>query len=118
MNAFVAALTGAGLVLAPAVATAHSLLLDASPAADAVLSAPPTDITLRFNNRVEKRLSTIRLVDVRGETQRVEVRADGPADRLDASAPALGPGRWRLEWRVLSTDGHVVTGRYSFQIAP
>jgi len=118
LNVLVAALAGAGLALAPAVVAAHSLLLEASPAADEVLPAPPTEITLRFNNRVEKQLSTIRLVDMRGETRRVAVRADGPADRLNAGAPALGPGQWRLEWRVLSTDGHVVTGRYSFRIAP
>ena len=118
MNPLLAALLGAVVAMAPATATAHSLLLEASPAVDALLSGPPTQIALRFNNRVEKRLCTILLVDARGETLRAEVQADGPADRLNAAAPALGPGTWRLEWRVLSTDGHVVTGRYSFRIAP
>jgi methionine-rich copper-binding protein CopC len=118
LKACLAALLGAVLAATPTIVAAHSLLLEASPAADAVLPAPPTEIALRFNNRVEKRLSTILLADGRGETRRVEIRADGPADRLNASAPALGPGAWRLEWRVLSTDGHVVTGRYSFRIAP
>ncbi len=75
-------------------------------------------MVLRFNNRVEKRLCTILLVDGHGEARRAEIRADGPADRLNAAAPALGAGTWRLEWRVLSTDGHVVTGRYSFRVAP
>jgi copper resistance protein C len=118
LNLLLAALLGAVLAVAPATVTAHSLLLEASPAADALLSGPPTEIALRFNNRVEKRLCTILLVDARGESLRAEVRIDGPADRLNAPAPALGPGTWRLEWRVLSTDGHVVTGRYSFRIAP
>lgn len=105
------------VAMAPVVATAHSLLLEASPAVDAVLPASPTEIALRFNNRVEKRLCTVRLVDAHGESRRVDLRADGPADRLNAIAPGLGPGTWRLEWRVLSTDGHVVTGRYSFRVA-
>ena len=37
---------------------------------------------------------------------------------LDAVAPvpAVKPGRYRVEWQVLSTDGHVVTGRYSFTV--
>jgi methionine-rich copper-binding protein CopC len=32
--------------------------------------------------------------------------------------PPLAPGRWRVQWQVLSTDGHVVSGRYEFQLAP
>jgi len=118
LNARRAVLLGALLALVPATVAAHSLLLEATPAADALLSGPPTEIALRFNNRVEKRLCTILLVDTRGERLRAEVRADGPADRVNAVAPALGPGTWRLEWRVLSTDGHVVTGRFSFRVAP
>jgi len=118
LNALLAVLLGAVLAVAPATVAAHSLLLEASPPADALLPEPPTEIALRFNNRVEKRLCTILLVDGHGEARRAEIRADGPADRLNAAAPALGAGTWWLEWRVLSTDGHVVTGRYSFRVAP
>ena len=96
----------------------HSLLLDSSPAADALLAAAPSEISLRFNNRIEKKLSTIRLVDEGGAVQAVTVRvADGPADRLTGAAPSIGPGTWRVEWRVLSTDGHIVSGRFSFRVA-
>lgn len=103
------------LALAPGV-RAHSLLLESAPAADAQLAASPTEISLRFNNRIEKKLSMIRLVDERGDARPVTVRADGPADRLTATVPSLDPGAWRVEWRVLSTDGHVVSGRFSFRV--
>ena len=43
---------------------------------------------------------------------------DGTSDRLTGPMPPLGPGRWRVEWQVLSTDGHVVSGRFDFNIAP
>ena len=46
----------------------------------------------------------------------VTLLADGPADRLTATVPSLDPGAWRVEWRVLSTDGHVVSGRFSFRV--
>ena len=95
-----------------------ALLLEASPLSGAVLAAPLAEIDLRFNNRIEKRLSSIRLVDAHGKARRIEVRSDGPADRLSAAAPPLAPGPWRLEWQVLSTDGHVVKGSYSFRVAP
>jgi copper resistance protein C len=100
-------------------ATAHSLLLESSPAAGATLSAAPPQISLRFNNRIEKNLSSIRVLDERGAPQPVTMLAgEGAADRLIATVSALTPGAWRVEWQVLSTDGHIVSGRFSFRVAP
>ena len=64
-----------------------------------------------------------RVLDVSGEPAGdaaalpLTMLADGPADRLTATVPSLDPGGWRVEWRVLSTDGHVVSGRFSFRVA-
>ncbi len=97
---------------------AHSLLLESAPAAGSTVAAPGR-LTLRFNNRIEKALSRLRLVNERGEAQTLAVPvADGPADRLTAALPALAPGAYRVEWQVLSTDGHIVRGRLSFRVAP
>lgn len=107
----------AAMTVAPA--AAHSLLLESSPAASATLTRPPTTVALRFNNRIEKALSRVRLVDARGVAQPLVVATDSePADRLTAALPPLGPGPWRVEWQVLSTDGHVVSGRFEFRLAP
>jgi copper resistance protein C len=113
-------LLGAGLVLATAgLAGAHSLLLESVPAAGATLTTAPRELMLRFNNRIEKSLSRIRLVGGDGVDRPLAVAVDGgAADRLTAAVPALAPGRWRVEWQVLSTDGHVVYGRFEFQLTP
>jgi methionine-rich copper-binding protein CopC len=114
----IAATVALGL-LTPARAPAHSLLLESSPAANATLTEAPAQISLRFNNRIEKTLSTIRVLDERGAARPVTMRpADGAADRLIAAVPALAPGAWRVEWQVLSTDGHIVSGSFSFRVAP
>jgi methionine-rich copper-binding protein CopC len=97
---------------------AHSLLLESSPAAEATLAAAPVQLTLRFNNRIEKRLSRITLRDERGTPQALTIAAaDGGADRLAAAVPPLAPGAYRVEWHVLSTDGHVVSGSFGFRLA-
>jgi methionine-rich copper-binding protein CopC len=113
-------LLAAGFLLALAgPATAHSLLLESEPAAGATLTAAPRELMLRFNNRIEKSLSRVRVLDERGVAQMLVVTVDGgPADRLTAGMPPLGPGRWRVEWQVLSKDGHVVAGRFEFRLAP
>jgi methionine-rich copper-binding protein CopC len=110
----------AALVLRLTASTeAHSLLLESSPAAGATLSEGPPHIALRFNNRIEKKLSTIRVLDERGASRPVTVLvSDGAADWLRAAVPALTPGAWRVEWQVLSTDGHIVSGNFSFRVAP
>lgn len=106
-------------LLAPAGGAAHSLLLESSPAAGATLSEAPPRVSLRFNNRIEKSLSTIRVLDEHGAPRPVTMLAgEGAADRLTAAVSALAPGAWRVEWQVLSTDGHIVSGRFSFRVAP
>ena len=112
------ALTAGAFLLAVATAaSAHSLLLESFPAAGADLARPPERVALRFNNRIERRLSRIRLVDHRGEAWALAVaQADGAPDALTAPVPPLGPGTYRVEWRVLSTDGHVVNGRFGFRV--
>jgi copper resistance protein C len=113
-------LAAAALVLLLTANTeAHSLLLESSPAAGATLSEGPSKISLRFNNRIEKKLSTIRVLDERGAPRPVTMLvSDGTADRLAATVSALTPGAWRVEWQVLSTDGHIVSGAFSFRVAP
>ena len=97
---------------------AHSLLIESVPAASATLAAPPPELRLRFNNRIEKKLSKVRLLGEGGARLEVPVAVTGRADTLTGSFPALAPGAWRLEWQVLSTDGHVVTGAFSFRVGP
>jgi copper resistance protein C len=75
-------------------------------------------MVLRFNNRIEKKLSRIRLVGAGGEKLDLAVAVTGRADTLKAGVPVLRPGPWRVEWQVLSTDGHVVSGVFSFRLAP
>jgi methionine-rich copper-binding protein CopC len=104
------------LVLTAALSDAHSLLLESSPKADSVVAPAPAELRLRFNNRIEKRLSRIRLVSDRGEVRDVVLQPDGAADWLTGPLPPVTAGRYRVEWQVLSTDGHVVSGRFTFTV--
>ncbi|HSF06611.1 MAG TPA: copper resistance CopC family protein, partial [Methylomirabilota bacterium] len=114
MTPAVALLVGALMLALPGPTAAHSLLLESSPAAGAVTTGSPAAITLVFNNRVEKRLCRLRLIDGQARARPLTISADGPADRLEARAPALSPGPWQVEWVVMSADGHVVSGTFAF----
>jgi methionine-rich copper-binding protein CopC len=110
------AIVASAVVVLPTPGLAHSLLVESTPAAKAVLSASPRHADLRFNNRIERRLSSIVVVGPDGRRHPGTVVADTAADRLRAALPPLPPGDYRLEWRVLSADGHVVTGSYPFRV--
>src|SRR3989442_9466199 len=80
-------------------APAHSLLLESTPAADSTVAVAPPTLSLRFNNRVEKLLSRLRLSTAHGELVRLATPAsDGTADRLSVPLPAPAPGADRVEW--------------------
>jgi methionine-rich copper-binding protein CopC len=113
-----ALLAGALWLVLPGAAAAHSLLLESSPPAGTQTANPPSVIELVFNNRVEKTLCRLRLVDARGQARTLAINAGGPPDRLQASAPALSSGPWRVEWVVMSADGHVVSGAFAFRVGP
>src|SRR5262247_2162392 len=56
-----------GILLATASSTlGHSLLIESVPAANATLAAPPGELLLRFNNRIEKKLSKVRVIGADG----------------------------------------------------
>ena len=116
MRRFAAPVVCLVLLCCVARVSAHSLLLEASPPPNGAVGTAPNELRLRFNNRIEKRLSRIRLVNERGEARDLAVVADGAADWLTAPVAGLAAGRYRVEWQVLSTDGHVVTGRFSFTV--
>jgi methionine-rich copper-binding protein CopC len=98
-------------------APAHSILLESTPGPGASVRAPAA-VALRFNNRIEKPLSRLRLVGPEGRAVPLPVDPGGDADRLTAVAPPISAGKYHVEWQVLSSDGHVVTGRFSFTVVP
>lgn len=106
------------VLLEPGLAWAHALLLESAPPSGAVLAAPPERVRLRFNQRIDRRLSRLRLLGEGARASDLAVDPHGPPDRLEAPLPPLGPGRWQLQWHVLSEDGHVTSGTVPFRVQP
>jgi methionine-rich copper-binding protein CopC len=96
---------------------AHALLLESTPrAGDAGPS--PARLMLRFNSRIEKPLSTVMLVGGPRNTRIMLLRSEPEAgpDTLVFGLPQLEPGRYRVEWKVLSVDGHFTEGVVNFTV--
>jgi methionine-rich copper-binding protein CopC len=97
---------------------AHALLVKASPDKESSLTDMPVEVLLTFNEGVGTEYLALAVSDSTG--QRVD-QHDAHLDftdhsRLRASLASLKSGRYTVRYRVLSADGHVVSGKYFFYI--
>jgi methionine-rich copper-binding protein CopC len=113
--ASIAAFVALGLLL-PNLATAHAVVVTSAPAAGAALAAPPPNVTIRFNSRLDHARSRLLLIGADGAQTVLQVAPDSDPTVLEAPVPAVGPGPWRLRWQVLAVDGHITRGDIPFTI--
>ncbi len=98
----------------------HLRLLKSEPAEGAVLDTPPANVQLWFSEPPEARVTTIRLVLPGGEARRLQnitVDAEDDSHIIAAADTTLGPGAYRITWRTMSGDGHVVNGEVGYEVA-
>jgi methionine-rich copper-binding protein CopC len=101
------------LVWAPA-ASAHDELVDLEPGNKATVSTPPTEVQLVFGASPMVAGTRIRVTGPRGT-----VVSTGPAT-IDGGAVVqkltggLANGVYRVDWRVTASDGHPVSGTYTW----
>jgi len=118
MGRVLAVLLTAGVVIVAATgpASAHNVLTGSSPSDGARLRTAPAQVTLTFNQPVRHGYDTIAVTGPGGgrydagrttvadRTVRVRMRPPGPA------------GAYEIGYRILSADGHPVTGRLRFTL--
>lgn len=115
-RAVVAAVTAAIVVLAtPAPAAAHTVLLGTTPADGSVVTTVTTEVTLTFNEPVRADFST---VVVTGPDGRAYATGNPTVQDNVLRQPVhpLGSGTYEVAWRVVSLDGHPVSGSFSFTV--
>lgn len=99
-------------------AHAHAELRASEPAEGAVLPASPDRVALFFTEPM--RVTSLRLLDEAGRERplrREGARADATAEaRASLPGGPLPPGAYRVEYRGLSSDGHVGGGVVRFRV--
>jgi len=103
---------------AAAAAFAHAHLVRATPAEGGTVKAAPSEVTLKFNERLEPAFSSAIIRDATGK--QVD-KADAHVDKSDrtlvrVSLPPLEPGVYTVEWRAMSSDTHKINGTFMFRV--
>jgi copper transport protein len=104
-----------GLLLASP-AAAHAELSKITPANGAQLSRPPTEIQMTFTESVNLLANGIRLIDnVGGTVPTPDPTVDGRVVTWPMPVK-LSDGTYVVTWRVVSADGHPISGASSFVV--
>lgn len=108
------ALTATGLIAGPA--SAHAQLVSTDPADGATISAPPATVTLTFDEALLADTETISINDENGNVVASQ-QATPEGSTVSVPWPAeLTTGTFQVAYRVVSGDGHPVTGAFTFTI--
>ena len=115
----VTVLVATALLCAPSAALAHATLEGTSPARGAIVERQPAEVSFRFSEPVEGNFGALRVYDSEGE--RVdEGDAFHPAGQGEKLAvdlkPDLPDGTYTATYRVVSADGHVISGGCVFSV--
>jgi methionine-rich copper-binding protein CopC len=102
-------------------AFAHAHLKTEAPAHDSIVKVAPTVLRLDFSEALELALSNVKLSDTKGnhiETAVTKLAADNGKTLLVPLTTPLAAGVYKVEWQVLSKDGHKTNGSYTFTVQP
>lgn len=111
--AFVAALTMFG-----SPAGAHNSLAGSSPADGASLDRLPSEITLTFAKEVPLDTMTVTVTDPSARRTSITDFRHGASKKIVVVPVSLSlSGLHSLRWRLVSADGHAISGRVEFTLA-
>jgi len=115
----VAAAAVALLVAAPVPAYAHDELIGSDPENGVVLDVAPEQIDLRYSAEplAEPGSTQVRVVDPAGaevQSGDPEVVDNGVIQAISADSAAVGT--YTVTWRVVSSDGHPISGELTFSV--
>jgi methionine-rich copper-binding protein CopC len=110
------AIAAAALLAFSSLAHAHTHLKAAQPADGSVVAAAPANIVLKFS---EAARVTALTVQKEGEAeQKLAPLPTAASAEVSVPAPKLGPGKYVVNWRVVSEDNHIMSGKVHFTIDP
>ncbi|URN97721.1 CopC domain-containing protein YobA [Leclercia adecarboxylata] len=105
--------------LATPVVFAHAHLQHQYPAADAAVDAAPQALTLNFSEGIEPRFSGVTVTDDKQQPVAlgaVKRNEKDPTQMIVPMAAPLTPGNYKVDWHVVSVDGHKTGGSYRFSV--
>lgn len=97
-------------------ASAHATLLSSDPVEGAVLESQPDEISFTFSEAVRLVPDGVQVFDARGGALASSATARGPELTVELT-DVVDEGTLVVVWRVVSADGHPISGSLRFSIS-
>lgn len=103
----------------PSISSAHAYIKNSTPSNNQILANSPKTISIEFNENIQAVFHSIRILDMNGKEAAIE---DSHVDSKNHSIiecslkSQLADGTYRVEWKVVSDDGHPEEGVIPFGI--
>jgi methionine-rich copper-binding protein CopC len=106
------------LVGGAAIAQAHAYLDHTSPLVGSTVNAAPKEVRMWFTQALEGKFSAAQLRSSTGAV--VGTGSVDPANPKEMVIPvrALPPGKYKVQWKILSVDTHRTEGNFGFEVKP
>lgn len=117
--AIVVVAASAAFALFPRLASAHAILVRSDPPVNARLPDPPKTVTCFFSESLDTRLSSLQVVNGKGDRVDAGSATFGPDPKQMQVAinTTLPPGFYAVLWQTLSSaDGHLLKGSFPFTV--
>ncbi|WP_163550612.1 copper resistance CopC family protein [Candidatus Frankia nodulisporulans] len=96
-------------------ASAHSRLVSTSPAADATVADPPTEVTLTFSESISSRYTRVAVTGPDGAPHTDgALRVQGGT--VHQPLTATSNGVYTVSYQAVSADGHPIGGTFTFTV--
>ncbi len=107
----------AAALAAPALAFAHATLIGESPGLRERIETAPAQVVLTYDQPVDAVRDALVVLNEKGENVAKPAQSIKTKRELIATLPKnLPAGAYTVRWRALSSDGHVVSGIYTFGV--
>ena len=119
MLAFLALALGLGSQFA----SAHDQLIESSPAADESVDVAPESATMTFSAEVQSegtlgpQVELFAVTAVEQTAVELESAATADGSVVTQALPQLAAGDYALNWQVVSSDGHPISGTIPFTVS-
>jgi methionine-rich copper-binding protein CopC len=108
-------LPGIAMITFAVTAHAHAHLLKSNPADNSEIVTSPPNLVLNFSEAAQ--LTALSIQKGADPQQKLTPPRTDAAPQISVPLPPLTPGVYTVSWRVLSADGHVMSGALRFTLS-
>ena len=97
-------------------AFSHSQLTEILPEDNVTYNDVPPQIEMKFKSEVKLVKIDLIRVDIKEKIKLDSSLLKNKSNNYSIPMPKLDAGIYRLEWRALSPDGHIIKGKSDFEV--